>query len=219
MKRIIVVAVALAFVLLSAGAALAGISGSAHDMRTHMATQGTGQYLEVCVYCHTPHNAIQASAPLWSRTNPANGAYQYYTSTTMNATISGTIGTGSLICMSCHDGTMAVDQTWVALTGSRGTSNNVALDSNFKMQASRTLLGTDLRNNHPIGFTYASAITNGDTTLNTLASVTANAAVRLSGTALTVECSSCHDAHNTANAPFLRSSNAGSAMCLVCHNK
>lgn len=34
-----------------------------------------------------------------------------------------------------------------------------------------------------------------------------------------VECATCHDPHNTANGTFLRKSNAGSALCLACHNK
>lgn len=34
-----------------------------------------------------------------------------------------------------------------------------------------------------------------------------------------VECASCHDPHTSANATFLRISNAGSAVCLACHIK
>ena len=34
-----------------------------------------------------------------------------------------------------------------------------------------------------------------------------------------VECASCHDPHIAANSTFLRITNAGSAVCLACHNK
>ena len=34
-----------------------------------------------------------------------------------------------------------------------------------------------------------------------------------------VECASCHDPHSSANATFLRISNANSAVCLACHIK
>jgi len=34
-----------------------------------------------------------------------------------------------------------------------------------------------------------------------------------------MECSTCHDPHDTTNPPFLRMSNAGSNMCRTCHNK
>ena len=39
----------------------------------------------------------------------------------------------------------------------------------------------------------------------------------------TVECASCHDAHNNSlngtNGGFLRQANTGSQMCKACHNK
>ena len=34
-----------------------------------------------------------------------------------------------------------------------------------------------------------------------------------------VECASCHDVHDDTNEPFLIESNAGSAICVDCHNK
>jgi predicted CXXCH cytochrome family protein len=35
----------------------------------------------------------------------------------------------------------------------------------------------------------------------------------------TLECSSCHSVHDNSNAPFLRETMAGSALCLGCHAK
>jgi predicted CXXCH cytochrome family protein len=216
MKRIIVVSVALAFVLLSAGAALAGIAGSKHDMRTHITGEAQG-YDEVCVYCHTPHSGNLA-AQLWNRTNPANGGYTPYTSSTMNATPSGTIGAGSLLCMSCHDGILAVDALY-NLPNYGNAANNisggVALDGAKKLQGA-ALMGTDLRNDHPIGFTYPAL--GVDSGLVNIATVATSTYVRLIG-GTQVECASCHDAHNTVTMPFLRSTNQGSQLCLACHLK
>ena len=101
MKRTIVVAVALAFVLLSAGAALAGIAGSKHDMRSWVTGETLG-YNEVCVYCHTPHSSSTA-AQLWNRTNGTTLSYTVYTSSTMNAA-PGQPGAGSKLCLSCQIG-------------------------------------------------------------------------------------------------------------------
>lgn len=68
-------------------------------------------YGEVCVYCHTPHGAnSQIDAPLWNRTFLSNTYTTYDTLGT--ATLSGTVtqpGINSLTCLSCHDGTTAVD--------------------------------------------------------------------------------------------------------------
>lgn len=68
-------------------------------------------YGQICVYCHTPHGADAGSqAPLWNRTRPA-GPYQTYdllkTSTLTQAVTNP--GPNSLTCLSCHDGTVAVD--------------------------------------------------------------------------------------------------------------
>jgi len=35
----------------------------------------------------------------------------------------------------------------------------------------------------------------------------------------TMQCSSCHDAHNDGNSMFLVKDNAGSALCTTCHHK
>ena len=218
MKRIIVTVVALAFVLLSAGAALAAISGSKHDMRTHMASV-SGGYDEVCVYCHTPHGANPA-APLWNHSMSAPTGFTVYSnavSSTMQAT-TGQPGPGSLLCLSCHDGTMAIDSMAnPPLTGA-ATGKAAGTVIGKKITSGMALLGTNLSNDHPIGFSYSSAITNGDTGLVALLTVQSNTLVRLiNGTQ--VECSSCHDAHNSTASPFLRAANTGSALCIACHAK
>lgn len=86
----------------------------------------------------------------------------------------------------------------------------------------------DLRDDHPISFNYK-AILDGsqDPGLHPIATAVA-AGVRFfpvgSSSEFRVECSSCHDPHvdyisQTEYTPFLITSNAGSAMCLGCHNK
>jgi predicted CXXCH cytochrome family protein len=215
MKRTIVVAVALAFVLLSAGVALAGIADSKHDMRTHMSTAATGGYNEVCVYCHTPHSA-STQAQLWNHTVTTAQTYTVYGSATMNTTVNQP-GSGSLLCLGCHDGTVAVDSMVnTPNAGAVGGFNNTTVSSATKRIISLGgNFGLDLSNDHPIGIDYATAFA-GDGYLNTVASLGTTSVRLISGQ---VECATCHDAHNTINATFLRSTNVASAMCLVCHNK
>ncbi|MDD5435038.1 MAG: hypothetical protein PH343_06380, partial [Nitrospira sp.] len=72
--------------------------------------QGTAfnDYGEVCVYCHTPHNA-DSIAPLWNRqSNPNPSDYKVYSSPNFDSKNLGPDGI-SLACLSCHDGTVAVD--------------------------------------------------------------------------------------------------------------
>jgi predicted CXXCH cytochrome family protein len=72
---------------------------------------GTNQ---ICVFCHTPHgfNAAQAG-PLWNKAVNTSTTYSVYNSgsnksSTFDAATP-SIGSVSLACLSCHDGTQAMD--------------------------------------------------------------------------------------------------------------
>ena len=97
------------------------------DTRHNLSTSGTGSYKsdslpaggtsEICVFCHTPHGG-NTDAPLWNRTNV--GSITPYTSDVMSALSSTLAGDSDLgvglkhvktrICLSCHDGTIAMGQ-------------------------------------------------------------------------------------------------------------
>ena len=82
-------------------------------------------YGEVCVYCHTPHGGNrQIDAPLWNRTvNPGNYTI-YDRPTTIGLTDRIDLpGPSSLTCLSCHDGTIAIDSI-LNMPGSGGYGNN-----------------------------------------------------------------------------------------------
>lgn len=65
-------------------------------------------YQEVCVYCHTPHGAsTQNEAPIWNRTE--SSATYIQTTNTLAGTPVGQPGRNSLTCLSCHDGSVAID--------------------------------------------------------------------------------------------------------------
>ena len=74
-------------------------------------TEGADQ---VCIFCHTPHNATP-SVPLWNKVyDPATAStYRLYTSskslstTVRNSAITAT--SESMLCLSCHDGKTAVN--------------------------------------------------------------------------------------------------------------
>lgn len=148
---------------------------------------GTNQ---ICVFCHTPHgfNTTQ-SGPLWNRTVKSSAAY-----TTYNAVSAGnisstfdadapSIGTVSLACLSCHDGTQAMDTmingpgsgnfaagggstsgvsngyTWSLFGQMSDTGTGTASPTNSVLiptdaSARGILIGTDLSNDHPISMQY-----------------------------------------------------------------
>jgi predicted CXXCH cytochrome family protein len=185
--------------LAATGAAIAGIVGTAHDLSGDFNGPDGNQ---VCIYCHTPHNAT-AHVPLWNRdTSVAN--YTMYDSFTEDYDHPSTVDGSSVLCMSCHDGTIALNAI-----------HNGNVGGNPTFISGDGLLDTDLTNDHPISFVYQSSIDNGDTGLFP-ASNNAVAALLEGGK---VQCASCHDVHGSSFDPFLRMSNAGSALCLTCHNK
>lgn len=95
-----------------------GITNTRHNLLVPYSAQMSAllgvfynNYGEVCVYCHTPHGGESSNAPLWNRTVPATGSYTPYSSSTID-TNGGVIPQPdgiSLACLSCHDGTIAVD--------------------------------------------------------------------------------------------------------------
>jgi len=68
-------------------------------------------YEEVCVYCHTPHGSnTNVSAPLWNRarSTATYTTYDQLGTTSLTQTVTAP-GPNSITCLSCHDGTLAID--------------------------------------------------------------------------------------------------------------
>ena len=63
----------------------------------------------ICIFCHIPHQAISAEPFLWNRSDPAE-PYLTYFSTTLTADVGQPTG-ASRMCLSCHDGTIALGAT------------------------------------------------------------------------------------------------------------
>ena len=203
---------ALLFLIGSTGAFAQSISGSPHDLSFGSGSGVTGETTSLCVYCHTPHNGGVSAAPLWNRIDSTETFLMYnnaFSSSIDNAVALFPQGV-SAGCLSCHDG--------ITLFNNVDEPPAVGLlqpDNTVGTVNAKALIGTDLRNDHPISITFGGA----DPDFNTLASVQASS-IRLFGlTDDQVECASCHNPHDTANAPFLRIPNTGSAICTTCHDK
>jgi predicted CXXCH cytochrome family protein len=185
--------------------AQAGISGSAHDFSG--AAWNTGG--KICLPCHTTHSGSSALAPLWNHAETAVATYTLYTSTTLEATM-GQPGNESKACLSCHDGTVALD----SFGGATGST----------LMTGTALVGQDLSNDHPVSFAYTTAIATSDGSLHNPAVQTTSLGDTIQNDLLfgdNLECASCHDVHNEVDngAGLLRIDNAGSALCLTCHDK
>ncbi len=133
---------------------------------------------EICVFCHTPHGGDNGAAvPIWNRKLGPNGGgaalgatgyirYSTLGTTTFDA-MEAPIGSVSIACLSCHDGTQAIDNV-INMPGSGGYNfatgarigNFVGGDTNGagKLGASATVvqnLTTDLSNDHPVSMQFA----------------------------------------------------------------
>jgi predicted CXXCH cytochrome family protein len=181
----------------------ATIAGSVHDL----SGQGWGPAGDqICVFCHTPHNALAPQlVPLWNHA-ATTSVFMLYTSASLNAAPGQPAGV-SKACLSCHDGTVALD-SYGANAGTHFITGS-------------PLLGTDLSNDHPVSFTYDAALVTADggglVTPESASWVDAGQTAPLYAAKL--ECGSCHNVHDPQFGDFLRKSNAASALCLTCHLK
>ena len=160
---------------------------------------------EICIFCHTPHNS-SPQKPLWNRQDPASN-YTLYTSTTTDATIGQPDGS-SVLCLSCHDGTIALGNVL-----SRTTPIQM-IGGVTTMPSGNTNLTKDMSNDHPISFVYNSTLVTIDGQLNNPASLTG--LVKLENQKM--QCISCHDPHKNLFNKFLAATNEYSVLCQYCHN-
>jgi len=201
----------------SAFAAIGTIIGSKHDFSAtgpNVLYRGTDT--QVCVYCHAPHSST-TTTPLWNHAITSS-TFTLYSSGTLNATMSQPAGVSKL-CLSCHDGTVAID-SFGGVTGTKTI-----------FQGDPALVGTDLSNDHPIGFAYNAALVSLDPGLADPVATQVTIGTGNTGTIDTkmliggqLECASCHDVHNSTSgtaveSKLLRVTSAGSALCITCHKK
>jgi predicted CXXCH cytochrome family protein len=123
---------------------------------------------EICVFCHTPHGAdASAAVPLWNRNlSPVASGFSTYDqmgTTTLDAQIE-PIGSVSIACLSCHDGTQAMDSlinepgsgadVW-AFSAGRWSGQAASVNGRLGPVTVITNLGKDLTNDHPISVQFA----------------------------------------------------------------
>lgn len=175
-------AAALALMMVSS-ASMAAIQLTKHNLGLSRTTNGglfnaspnfTTATTEICIFCHTPHGAdTKAQAPLWNRTL-STATYQTYSSlgTSTLDSKEAPIGSVSLACLSCHDGTQAmnvvinsqgsgtVGSVGVGTAAGAGGPNPGSFGEFTAMSevaGEMIYLATDLRNDHPISIQYAGA--------------------------------------------------------------
>jgi predicted CXXCH cytochrome family protein len=189
-------------------AAPGGIQNSPHNL----SASGPGAIRasteqEVCIFCHTPHNASPIQ-PLWNRNMPVS-AYTPYTSNSLQARPGQPTGTSKL-CLSCHDGAIAVGSV---LSRSQAISMAGGITT---LPPGASNLGTDLSDDHPISFRYDDALVTRNPKLKPPGSLPQGIRLDKMGE---MQCTSCHDAHDNSKGKFLVMDNTNSQLCNSCHNQ
>ena len=183
-----------AAVATSGSTAAALTEGSPHDLSA--VTGG-----DTCGFCHTPHGAL-AGTPLWSH-KLSTAVYNIYQSSSLQARVGQPTGSSKL-CLSCHDGTVALTETVAG--NPQGGAYIAPGGSN---------LGTDLSDDHPISFVYSAALSAEDVQIRSPSVLPEELKLDRSGE---LQCTTCHNPHENLHGNFLVMSNRRSAMCLACHD-
>lgn len=192
------------------------IVNSDHDLRGLVGSFG----FTLCSYCHTAHQPPEANAvdPLWNHELSAVASYGVYDSDTMNATPQELAGgtTASNLCLSCHDGTVAVNALYNQ--GSIPDTPGIFVDADHQIGAGADTNG--LTDDHPVNFLYDAALAAADGGLVTpVSSAHVDVDLDLPLFGGFMQCASCHDAHNGGAGPFLRRRlSTQVTICLECHS-
>lgn len=237
MKKLLIIT---AMVVLSLGLS-AAVQNTAHDLSSGSTYTFNESNLQaantdrICVFCHTPHQPTAVTTdPLWNHTLSSTATYGVYDSGTFDGSVANSgdiadIGGGtttSNLCMSCHDGTVAVGSLYNdpnAVGGGETTPDNSGEPTDRIGQAANpALVGTNLTNDHPVNFTFDASLVTRDTTrrggIVGLNDPTAAAIDNLLDASDKVQCTSCHNPHSSTYVAFLRINPAQSQLCTTCHN-
>lgn len=210
-----------AVALLWAGSAAADVRSSPHNL----AVSGPGGLAgfgpqSVCYMCHTPHIG-GADAPRWNRLDPGR-IYIKYWSPTLDAYGRGAappVDGTSRLCLSCHDGTVALGST------AQGPGTRRLDLTELGTAGSAPTQGINLSGTHPISFRVTESIiarnNTRDLPLRSLSAMRGDPEVRLDSNDK-IQCTTCHDPHDdkygaSSGVPFYRKP-TWAGPCLVCHD-
>lgn len=197
---------------------------------------------DICVFCHTPNisGTPPEKAPLWQRSIGTTPVFTIYDDIGRLGLGKTSVGSQSIACLSCHDGTQALAISKTSADHPFGVPYRGAVKNrlpglseplrkpgydpdNPAIWAKKLVALDDFRDvsqgiieNRSVWWVSQSG-SSGRRTRNDLPLYTRND--EDSGQDVPfIECSSCHDPHSSNN-NFLRLPNEGSKLCLTCHIK
>ncbi len=180
------------------------------DTKHNLSITGKGSFVatqesQMCIFCHTPHRT-RTNAPLWNREDSTQ-SYLEYTSTTFAGTTTQPTGSSKL-CLSCHDGSIALGMVV-------SNPREIAMAPGRRLlNTGGSYIGTNLQDDHPISFDYSSSGAGSAIEYRTRSSIALPVHLDDQGR---VQCTSCHDPHHDPFGAFLLATDQYSSLCLACH--
>ena len=187
--------------------------GNINDTKHNLSISGPGLIKSVtedriCIFCHAPDRAKTARGYLWNR-RLSRIHYIPYQSSTLYAKVGQPTGSSKL-CLSCHDGTIALGELM-----SERLEIPFAGGIRF-LPEGPARIGTDLSDDHPVSFVYDSALAIRNGELVDPLSLPKD--MRLDKSKQ-LQCTTCHDPHDNKYGKFLATPNNYSQLCTTCHQK
>ena len=195
------------------------IVNSSHDLRSTF----NAASFTLCTFCHVAHkpsDAPEGPGPLlWNHTLSSVASYGIYSSDSFDAlntdiTDLGGQTTVSNLCLSCHDGTVAVNSFYEPVLGAN--FQPIPEGTTFMPSSARI---RDLSKSHPVNFTYDSNLANAAALRvpASTSSVDGNGLVPLFNGKM--QCATCHDPHNGNSGIFARPfpTQTSGTFCTYCH--
>ncbi len=183
------------------------------DTKHNLSVSGPGAIkaqdeTRLCIFCHAPHNASTTQGLLWNRED-STATYIPYDSPTLQSVVGQPTG-ASKLCLSCHDGTVALGAL-LSEPAEVGFVGGVRF-----LSAGPSLIGTDLSDDHPVSFDYDTTLMVQNPELVDPSLLSGDVRLDPFGQ---LQCTACHDPHENGFGKFLVASLQKSDLCLSCHDQ
>ena len=162
----------------------------------------------VCIFCHATGRKGMGVKFLWNRRADTTH-YIPYQSSTLYARVGQPTG-ASKLCLSCHDGT-------IALGALISEPREIPFRGGIRfLPPGPSRLGTDLSDDHPVSFVYDTSLALAKRELRPPSMLPREVPLDKGGE---LQCTACHDPHDDIYGKFLVTSNQYSNLCVSCHDK